>query len=485
MSFTASLEDIVRENFNGLLGCPSRWARIPLGELTIIKNGIPLAASAFNASEGEPVVRIRNVVEGRTETFYRGSVEDDWFIEHGDLLIGMDGDFNAARWRGPRALLNQRVCMIKPRDGRVSVQYLAYVLPGYLAAINKHTPSITVKHLSSRTVAEVPVPVPPPREQAALLAVLEVQSSRIDSAVASLKRAKANVKRARASVLKAAVEGRLVPTEAALARDEGRDYEPASTLLTRTLTERRARWTERGGRGKYREPAGPEVDGQPELPPGWAWASADQVFAEICDGDHQPPPVVDHGVPFLVIGDVKSGIPRFDDCRFVSEEYYSKLDWKRRPDSNDILYTVVGSFGIPVDVPTDRPFCVQRHIAILKSPVKGMRRFLLRVLGSDFVFRQSTAKATGTAQKTLGLNRLREIVFPVPPLVEQERIVAEVDRRLSVLDALDATLDANLARCAKLRQSILKRAFEGKLVRPDASAPAVPHLPLFTEEAAP
>ena len=317
----------------------------------------------------------------------------------------------------------------------------------------------------------MPVVVRPLDEQHRIVAAIETHFSRLDAAVASLTRAKANVKRARASVLKAAVEGRLVPTEAALARAEGGDYEPATVLLDRILAERKASWAASGARGKYKEPVEPvepvepEIEGLPGLPEGWCWATVDQLTAQVTDGDHQPPPVTEDGIPFLVIGNVKSGVPDFTDCRKVPATYYEALDWKRRPDPDDLLYTVVGSLGIPVRVPDSRPFCVQRHVAILKRPLLGVYAYLLRAMASGFVFRQAERKATGTAQQTLGLASLRSMLVPLPPFAEQHRVVAEVDRRLSVLDALDTTLDVNLARCARLRQSILKRAFEGRLVQ--------------------
>ena len=324
-----------------------------------------------------------------------------------------------------------------------------------------------IAHLGAERFAQVEFPLPPVTEQRALLEAFEAHESVLDAAEQGLKRVRAKLKHARASVLKAAVEGRLVPTEAALARAEGRSYEPAPALLARVLTERRARWAERGERGQYKEPVAPEPEGLPELPEGWTWATTDQVCAAIADGDHLPPPVTESGVPFLVIGDVRSGQLEFAKCRYVSPEYYESLDWKRRPDSQDLLYTVVGSLGIPVRILTNRAFCVQRHIAILKAP-NISTAYLYWSMQSVFIFRQATAKATGTAQQTLGLGTLRTIVVPLPPLAEQARIVAEVDRRMSVLDQVEALVDRSLSRCASLRQSILKRAFEGRLVPPSA-----------------
>jgi type I restriction enzyme S subunit len=141
--------------------------------------------------------------------------------------------------------------------------------------------------ISQGVVGDARVPIPPRSEQDRIVSILDTEISRIDAAIEGLKRVQANLKRYRASVLKAAVEGRLVPTEAELARQEGRDYEPASVLLAGILAERRRRWEEaelakmkaKGKtpkndkwKAKYKEPAAPDTDGLPELPEGWCWA---------------------------------------------------------------------------------------------------------------------------------------------------------------------------------------------------------------------
>jgi type I restriction enzyme, S subunit len=133
----------------------------------------------------------------------------------------MDGDFNCALWRGRPALLNQRVCKVTPDESTYLKRFLAYVLPGYLAAINAYTHSVTVKHLSSRTIADIPLPHPPLAEQRRIVEEIEKQFTRLEAGVAALKRVQAGLKRYRASVLKAACEGKLVPTEVELQRQLG------------------------------------------------------------------------------------------------------------------------------------------------------------------------------------------------------------------------------------------------------------------------
>ena len=107
-----------------------------------------------------------------------------------------------------------------------------------------------------------------------IVAEIEKQFTRLEAGVAGLRRVQANLKRYRAAVLKAACEGKLVPTEAELARQEGRTYETGAQLLERILTERRQKWN---GKGKYKEPAKPDTTNLPALPEGWVWANSNNL----------------------------------------------------------------------------------------------------------------------------------------------------------------------------------------------------------------
>lgn len=152
-----------------------------------------------------------------------------------------------------------------------------------------------------------------------------------------------------------------------------------------------------------------------ELPDGWAWSRLGAVAEAIGDGDHQPPPQTSFGVPFLVISNVSGGRLSFENTRFVSKEYFSQLPETRKPRNGDLLFTVTGSYGIPVLIDSDDKFCFQRHIAIVR-PCTISNRYLYVILGSSYVKSICDAKATGTAQKTVGLATLRELLIPVAEL---------------------------------------------------------------------
>jgi len=169
------------------------------------------------------------------------------------------------------------------------------------------------------------------------------------------------------------------------------------------------------------------------VPRGWAWARLESVFKVITDGDHQAPPKSESGVAFLTIGNITTGTLDFNHCRYVPQDYWDRIGEYRRPERGDLLYTVVGAtYGRPALVDTDRRFCVQRHIAILKPAGEINRAYLHTLMRTPFVFAQAASSVTGTAQPTIPLRPLRNFVVPIPPLGEQRRIVARVEelRRL-------------------------------------------------------
>ncbi|MCX6678610.1 MAG: restriction endonuclease subunit S [Methanothrix sp.] len=157
----------------------------------------------------------------------------------------------------------------------------------------------------------------------------------------------------------------------------------------------------------------------------------------------------------------------FAKTRFVPEEYYDLIPMRRKPIKGDILYSLVGSYGIPVIVNTEYKFCFQRHIGLIRPSKVVDTKYIFYFLKSDFAFRQATDAATGTAQLTVSLQGLRSFKVPFPPLTEQKIIVSEIERRFSASDLIESILEINQGRADRLRQSILKRAFEGRLVPQD------------------
>lgn len=326
----------------------------------------------------------------------------------------------------------------------------------------------SMRNIGQSRILSIRVPLPAQGEQRRIVEAVESYITRLDDAVATLERVERNLKRYRASVLKSAVEGRLVPTEAALAKQEGRTYEPASVLLERILTERRRRWSESGKKGKYQEPIPPDTTNLPKLPEGWCWATVEQMATLITDGDHNPPPRVADGVPHLTAKHIKRWRILFGGCSYVTPEGFEQTRARYEPMCDDVIVTCVGTVGETAVVPTDCVFSADRNLAAVRLLPHGvMPRFLMYILTSPDIRTRILGASGSTAQPHLYLSDLRSLPIPVPPESEQHRIVEYLDSQMSDDDSMLALTHASRRRCNRLRQSILKWAFEGKLADQD------------------
>lgn len=197
---------------------------------------------------------------------------------------------------------------------------------------------------------------------------------------------------------------------------------------------------------------------------GCTTVKANTVCEHITDGDHMPPPKSESGIPFIMISNIKGNTICWDNTNYVNQEYYTAIGEKRTPKKGDILYTVTGSYGIPVKVDFDKDFCFQRHIALLRPNEKITQNYLFYAMQSPDVYLQATKRATGTAQKTVGLSVLRDITIPFFESVEKQNKVTDlIESRLSVCESIEQIVDTALAQADAMRQSILKQAFEGGL----------------------
>lgn len=192
--------------------------------------------------------------------------------------------------------------------------------------------------------------------------------------------------------------------------------------------------------------------------------TVESVCEHVTDGDHMPPPKAATGIPFIMISNIKDNHIDWGETSHVNEEYFKAIGDKRTPKKGDILYTVTGSFGIPVLVNYDKNFCFQRHIALLRPNKLIEQKFLYYALQAPEVYAQASKRATGTAQKTVGLGVLRKIEIPfIQNIDKQKAIVSEVESRLSLCQDIERAVATILTGAEALRQSILKKAFEGEI----------------------
>lgn len=150
-----------------------------LPEVCTIQYGFPFDSAKFSDSNGMPLIRIRDVVRGYSETYTTEEYKSEYIVHENDLLIGMDGEFNIAKWGKTPALLNQRVCRLAPKDS-IDKDYLFYFMPVALKRIEEKTPFVTVKHLSAKELNKIEIPVLSLEEQRKIAETL----SKVDELIA-------------------------------------------------------------------------------------------------------------------------------------------------------------------------------------------------------------------------------------------------------------------------------------------------------------
>lgn len=465
MSFSTPITELIERNSNGLLGKHESWERVRLGDVVTVQNGAAFRSEHFNSGgQGVPLLRIRDVVRGATDTWYDGPYEAEYVVQPGDLVIGMDGDFNHSLWSGSPALLNQRVCRLIFDSDKILKRFVLYALGGYLQATNDSTSSVTVKHLSSRTVADLLLPLPPLPEQRRIAEALESQMTFLARGVADLRGALAKLPRHAESVLAAAVSGRLVPNDFADAA--------GSELLSEALTQRQVRW-QREGLGRYSDPSPPtRPPADVKLPLGWTWASVDKLSIGVQYGSSAKASPDGPGVPVLRMGNIVEGSLSFSKLKYLPADHSEFPGLLLR--DGDILFNrtnspeLVGKAAVARGLPDPCSFAsyLIRVRVIPELEPEFLTYYLNSAYGRAWV-RENVTQQVG--QANINGSKLRALTIPLPPRSVQRRIRDEVERIFSTSGALRGSLEVADVQSASLTRSLLREAFSGRLVPQDPS----------------
>ena len=386
-------------------------------------------------------------------------------------------------------------CVIASNDICTNQGFKSFVLMGnidpkfirhYLIASKDYAESLgsgsTFTELSGARIAELEFPIPPLNEQKRIVARIEELQVRSQRAREALETVPDLVEQLRQSLLSGAFRGDLTKEW----RKKNPDNEPASELLKRIRTERRRRWEDieleklkaKGLTGEtlgeefskrrkqYKEPTPVDTTGFPELPQNWHWASLEEISEWVTDGTHQPPPFTKEGIPFLVISNMVNGKIEWGEIdKWVSPETYEKYTGNYKPKKGDIIYSTVGSYGVAVEIVTDRRFMFQRHIGHLRPLCElSPSKYLTYALNSPFTKSQADKVARGVAQKTVNLSDLRRFSIPLSPLGEQKEMVSLLDKAFQIIEIQRQSFRSSLSNIDTVDRSILSRAFRGELV---------------------
>lgn len=386
-------------------------------------------------------------------------------IDPGNVLVAMYGSIGKLGINRVPLTTNQAIAFTQKLHSFVHNRYLFFYLLHIRLALYKLGKGGTQRNISQTVLKKVGFPLAPLPEQRAIVAKIEQLFSDLDNGIANLKKVQKQLKIYRQAVLKKAFEGELVSTEAELARAEGRDYEPADVLLARILEERREKWN---GKGKYKEPVAPDTSGLPELPEGWGWTTGDAIFWFVTSGSRGWAKYYsDSGPIFLRIGNLDHDSTAIDLSNIQRVQPPAGAEGNRTCIIvGDILISITADIGMIALVPEDiEEAYINQHVALARPVSTISPSYLAWFLSSQEGGQKQFLKLQrGATKMGLGLDDIRAVNVPLPPLPEQRRIVTELERRLSLCDKMEATITEALQKSEALRQSVLKRAFEGKLL---------------------
>ena len=382
------------------------WPTKPIGDLLKIQNGFAFESERFNdAKRGLPIIRIRDLARSYSETFYDGEHETAYEVKDGDFLIGMDGEFRCYRWHGGKALLNQRVCRLQSFDPALNSSYVFYGINRHLSEIEANTSFVTVKHLSSKQIAQIKMPVPPPAEQERIVKLLDETDA---------------MQRLRAQ----------------------------ADLCTTTLIP-----------ALFHEMFGdPSTNSK-----NWPLQPVGELI-EACDyGTSQKANEDRRGVPVLRMGNVTTeGLLDLEDLKTV--ELTENELVKQRLQAGDVLFNrtnsreLVGKTGMwdgRFEAVAASYFIRVRFHSDIEHP-----QHFTTFMNLPFMKRKLADMARGAVgQANINSKELKSIIVPVPPLVLQK----EFAQRVKEIRELEAGQATSRTRLDALFQSMLHRAFNGEL----------------------
>jgi type I restriction enzyme S subunit len=464
---------------------PKGWAKSRVDSLVSLVNGFAFKPEQWK-SDGLPIIRIQNLNNPKAPfNLCPENLPDKYRVQYGDLLFAWSGtpgtSFGAHIWHGDAAWLNQHIFKVVFDRNNLDDRFLRLAINQNLNDyICQAHGGAGLAHITKGRFEESELFIPPLNEQRRIVAKIEELFSDLDAGVAALERAKANLKRYRAAVLKAAVEGKLTESW----RAENPDTEPAAKLLERILAERRKKWEAdqlakfaaagkeppKNWKEKYVEPSPPDTRGLPELPERWCWVTIGQL-GTIQLGRQRSPKNRSDEFPTKYIRAAnltESGLDLTDvlDMEFQPGE----LETYRLHKGDVLLSEASGSpdqVGKPVVWNGEIDNCCFQNTVIRLRPVGISSEYPLTVFRHYYRSKMFAKVSAGVGINHLSAGKFSALAFPLAPPAEQMQIVAEVDERLSLITIAEQQIERNLTRAARLRQSILKQAFEGKLVAQD------------------
>ena len=379
------------------------WEYKKLTDVCSIQYGYPFESGNFtNEANGMPLIRIRDVKDGQTETYYEGPYPAEYIVHKGEYLIGMDGEFNIAPWKSDDALLNQRVCKITAKEG-VFVGFLYRFLIKELKRIEDETPFVTVKHLSAKRLNQVTLPVPPLSVQSRIVAELDLLTGIIDKQNAQLKELDNLAQAIFYDMFGDPIEN-----------PKGWEVQ----LLKQHTTKIGSGATPKGGNESYKS----------------------------------------EGIPLIRSLNVYNGTFKYKDLAHIDENQAAALD-NVILQGGDVLLNITGASVarcciVPCDLVSGR---VNQHVAILRPKDSLKSVFLCAQLISSGYQQKllHDSKANGATREALTKSQLEGLPIIVPPLALQQSFAEKIQS----IEKQKETIRASIADTQKLLDYTMDKYF--------------------------
>lgn len=388
--------------------------------------GCPFNSDFFtNEDTGIPLIRIRDITSGTISTYYEGQYSSEYMVHSGDVLVGMDGDFNVRIWDNLDALLNQRCCKILSSK-KINARYLAYYLPHQLYIVNQLTWSTTVKHLLAEDIANIPVAYPQLDEQQAIVRLLDKECAQIDSIAADLEKQIALLQKYKKS------------------------------LITETVTK---------GLDKSVPMKDSGIEGVGKIPSHWkvnrlkyaAVVKTGPFGTQLSASEYS-----DEGIPVINVKNIGYGTIIEDDLDYVPDEVCQRLA-QHQLQLGDIVFGRKGAVDKHAIITESQIGWVQGSDCIRVRIYKDIESRYLNYLFDTVYFAEYVLLyAVGTTMASINSDILTNSKILVPPITEQRCIADFLDSNCKVLSEIIENKQSQLATLQQHKKSLIYEYVTGK-----------------------
>ncbi|WP_130735964.1 restriction endonuclease subunit S [Flavobacterium sp. J27] len=490
----------LKEQYN----LPTGWSVATIEELIDGKDGIFKDGDWIETKDQNPdgevrLIQLADIGDGffrnrsdRYMTKERALELNCTFLKKGDILVARMPDPLGRACVFPytdeeKYVTVVDVAIIRTGQNGVDSRYLTHFInsPQIRKQIEKMQTGTTRKRISRGNLSTIKIPVPPLNEQIRIALKIDELFSALDNEIENLKLIQNQLNIFRQALLKHAFEGKL----SEFWRSEN-NIKPAKELLKIIKAEKLRfyeeelnnwkvnckHWSDLGKLNK--KPTKPsklkeslkvdkqDVSDYKVLPDNWLWTRIADVVYKVGDINHKMPKSQNYGIPYLSTGNInENGTLNFSNTKLISEEDYLELSKKIKPNLNDIIFPRYGTIGKNVLVNTDKKFLISYSCAIIKTiPHLINPKYLYLYTLSPVLKSEIEKYIVQTTQANIGISSIEKFVFPLCNLKEQEKIVSELEKALSLIDNLEKTINNSHIKSEILKKVILKMAFNGKLV---------------------